>query len=227
MISRRSLLVVLVAAGLAAARGPASAQEAWTPAGGWARWLGLEPGGTLVYQRSDGARTCAIVGEPIRRNGARWLPLDNVPWPGIASDSRILLPLEGPPRLGTILTPGPRPHVDLLVPVADSLRWGLPPQAKPGGVLDPAYPLPPSMEDGWYIVGNLDDPDLLVFIRCAACVDAGLRLVLERGKGIRSMSSTTIVGTESFQRVEGACADREGEQTEFEVYMIPDRDRQP
>ena len=228
-MSPRFLEAAAVGAVLLAAAGgvflfaatPARAQEAWAPAAGWGQWLGLQPGQTLVYESSDGTRTCSGVGRPIRLAEGLWLPIDRLPWPGFASDSRFLLPLDGPPRLGTIRTPGPRPRLDLYLPASDTLRWGWPPQMEPRTILDAPLPLRGALEDGWYVVGDRADPDLLVYVQCAACMDAGTRLVLERGEGIRSVTTTTIVGTESFHRVEGGCAEMEGGETEFEVYVIP------
>lgn len=231
----RVLASVFVLAALVGAR-PTSAQEGWAPAGGWAEWLGLEPGRTLVYERPDGERVCARVGERIRVGETWWLPLDNLGWPDLASDSRVLLPLEGAPRLGVLRTPSPRPRVELLLPAAEpSARdrpeaephWGLPPLAKPGVVLDPTLPLPAGMADGWYRIGDRDDPELLVYVHCVACMDAGLRVVLERGAGIRWMSRTTLTGTEVLRRVEGGCAELPGEKLEVEVYVLPQGERRP
>ncbi len=220
----RSLVLLLLLPALSAP--PAAAQEVWEPAGGWARWLGLEPGDSIVYTTPDGGRTCALVGEPIGMPGSQWLPIDNLPWPGFASDSRVLLPLDGFPAIGAILTPGPRPRIDALLPRAAELLRGVPPAERRRGIDHPAGPEPEKppwggQRDGWYIVGDSKDPDRLVFIRCSVCMDAGLRLVLERGRGIVSLTTTTIVGTESFRRVEGGCAEKPAEGTEFEVYVIP------
>lgn len=178
----RTLFVLTILAAASAAA-PAAAQDTGEPAGGWAHWLGLHPGDSIPYSTPDGGRTCAMVGEPIGPAGSRWLPLDNLPWPGFASDSRVLLPLDGPARLATIRSPGPRPRLDTLIPAGD----------------------------GWVAEGDSADPDRLIYIWCSTCMDAGTRLVLERGAGIVALSVTTIAGTERFERVEGGCAERPAE----------------
>lgn len=161
-------------------------------------WMGLEAGDAMVFETSDGGRMCVTVGSPRRIEGHAVAPLEGLAWPGFASDSRIFLPLDG--TLGFLVdrTPGPRPTVETLLPA----------------------------DGGW----SVDGPDwraaeTLVYRWCEACMDAGLRIVLERGGGIRSIWSQSIAGPTTLTRLEGGCAEREG--MEFELYVEPAPEREP
>ena len=54
-------------------------------------WMGLETGDTMAFETQDGARMCVTVGAPRRMGGRAFAPLDGLAWPGLASDSKILL----------------------------------------------------------------------------------------------------------------------------------------
>lgn len=219
----RARAATLVAAGLLAlAPVRAGAQEPPPVPGGadLLEWMGLEPGASLVFEASDGERRCVTVGEPRGVDGRPWAPLVGLEWPGLASDSRVVVPLDGSLELGVVATPGPRPHVRPLL--AGPLRSALPAGWSAEALLDPAAPLSAPGADGWYALGPADRPDLLVHVECAACVDAGSRVVLGRGRGVLSIVRTTIAGTESLRRVPGGCAEREADEgIEFEIYVLP------
>ena len=160
-------------------------------------WMGLETGSAMAFASSDGGRVCVTVGAPRRIEGHDYAPLNGLAWPGFASDSRILVPLDG--SLGFVVdrTPGPRPTAEAF--------------------LDPA---------GWARVGpDWSAADVLVYRWCEACMDAGTTIVLEKGGGIRSISSQTIVGTTTLTRLEGGCAEREG--VRLEIYVEPAPAREP
>ncbi len=60
------------------------------------------------------------------------------------------------------------------------------------------------------------------------CSDAGTRVVFEKGRGIRSVTRTTIVGTGMLRRVDGVmCAERPKAGVEFEAYVLPEDERRP
>ena len=182
MIRTALLLVALLASAA-----PAAGQVARVPGGGTLlEWMGLEPGDSFVLE-GPGGRSCVTVGAPFRAEGGRWAPLRGLPWPGLASDSRIVVPLDGALDLAVVRTPGPRPR--------------------------PVSLLPAGAHAGWSIgAGGKDDPDVLVYRHCAMCSDAGTTVILERGRGIRSIAITTIAGTETLARVDDAlCAEREGD----------------
>lgn len=142
------------------------------------------------------------VGRPTRAaDGSRWLPLLGLAWPGLPTDSGIFLSLAGPPAVGVVWTPGPGPWpVDPLVPA-------------PGKALRPiesgdagALPGLVGLADGWYVVeGTPADPERLVWIRCAACVDAGTKVWMRKGKGITAVERTTIAGPRTLTLTDGEC----------------------
>jgi hypothetical protein len=160
-------------------------------------WMGLRTGDTMVFETSRGGRMCVTVG-PSRRIGGRPVaPLEGLAWPGLASDSRIFLPLDGALDFLVDRTPGPRPTVETLLP----------------------------SDGGWSVDGpDWRDAQTVVYRWCEMCMDAGVRVVLERGGGIRSIWSQSIAGPTTLTRLEGGCAVREG--TEFEVY-VPAPEREP
>jgi hypothetical protein len=160
-------------------------------------WMGLEIGDTMAFEASDGARFCVTVGAPRQIGGRAFAPLDGLAWPGFASDSRILVPLDGALDFLVDWTPGPRPTAEAFLP--------------PGG---------------WSQTGaDWSAAETLVYRWCEKCVDAGTTVVLEKDGGIRSISRQSIVGPTRLTRVEGGCAEREG--VEFEIYIEPAPAREP
>ena len=162
-------------------------------------WMGLDAGDTMVFHTPDGGQTCVTVGEPRRIGGRAVAPLEGLVWPGLATDSRIFVPLDGALDFLVDRTPGPRPTVETLLPA-----------------------------DGGWLVEGLDDwrkAETLVYRWCEVCMDAGMEVVLERGGGIRSIWSQSIAGPTTLTRVDGGCAEREG--TEFEIYVEPAPEREP
>jgi hypothetical protein len=174
---------------------PATAQE---EALDLLAWMGLQTGDTMVFETEDGGRMCVTVGSPRRIGGRAVAPLEGLAWPGLASDSRIFVPLDGKLEFLVDRTPGPRPTMEALLPA-----------------------------DGGWSVDRIDwsAAETLVYRWCEACMDAGLRIVLERGGGIRSIWSQSIAGPTTLTRLDGGCAEREG--TEFEVYVEPAPEREP
>jgi hypothetical protein len=176
---------------------PGAAQDAAGPPSLLA-WMGLETGSSMVFGTADGGRMCVKVGEPRRIGGRPVAPLEGLAWPGLASDSRIFLPLDGTLDFLVDRTPGPRPSVETLLPA-----------------------------DGGWSVGEPDwsEAETAVYRWCEACMDAGLRIVLARGGGIRSIWSQSIAGPTTLTRLEGGCAEQGG--TEFEIYVEPAPEREP
>lgn len=158
-------------------------------------WMGLETGDAMAFVSSDGGQVCVTVGAPRRIAGRAYAPLNGLAWPGFASDSRILVPLDG--SLGFVVdrTPGPRPTAEAF--------------------LDPA---------SWSWTGvDWSAADVLVYRWCEACMDAGTTIVIEKDGGIRSISNQTIAGTTTLTRLQGGCADREGVTLELYVEPAPAR----
>ncbi len=161
-------------------------------------WMGLETGDSMVFQTGDGGRMCVTVGSPRRIGGRPVAPLEGLAWPGLASDSRIFVPLDGTLDFLVDRTPGPRPTVEALLPE----------------------------DGGWSAAGSgWSAAETLVYRWCEICMDAGLTVVLAKGDGIQSISQQSIVGPTTLTRLEGGCAEREG--TEFEVYVEPAPEREP
>ena len=190
---RPALLTLAALAALSPA--PATAQA---EASDLLAWMGLESGDTMVFETEDGGRMCVSVGERGRIGGRAVASLEGLVWPGLASDSRIFVPLDGTLEFLVDRTPGPRPTVEALLP----------------------------RDGGWSATGpEWSAAETLVYRWCEACMDAGVRIVLERGGGIRSIWSQSIAGPTTLMRVEGGCAERE--KTEFEVYVEPAPERAP
>ena len=160
-------------------------------------WMGLVARDTMVFETADGGRMCVTVGASRRIGGRAVAPLEGLAWPGLASDSRIFIPLDGALEFLVDRTPGPRPTLDALLPE----------------------------DGGWSVGGSWHEAETIVYRWCEACMDAGLRIVLERGRGIRSIWNQSIAGPTTLTRLEGGCAEREG--TEFEVYVEPAPEREP
>jgi hypothetical protein len=160
--------------------------------------MGLEAGDTMVFETADGGRMCVTVGSPRRIGGRAVAQLEGLAWPGLASDSRIFLPLDGALEFLVDRTPGPRPAVETLLPE----------------------------DGGWSVAApEWSAAETLVYRWCEACMDAGLTVVLEKGGGIRSIAQQSIAGPTTLARIEGGCAEREG--TEFEIYVEPAPEREP
>ena len=192
------LFGVCVLAFLALGAAPAAGQDSSNPS--LLAWMGLEEGDTMAFATSDGGRICVTVGAPRRIGDRAFAPLFGLAWPGLASDSRILVPLDGTLGLAVDRTPGPRPSAE--------------------SFLEP---------DGWRTGPDWRAAETLVYSSCPLCVDAGTTVVLEKGHGIVSISRQSIVGPTSLTRVGGGCAEREegAEAVEFEVYVEPAPAREP
>jgi hypothetical protein len=157
--------------------------------------MGLEQGDAMAFESSEGARICVTVGPPRRIGDREFAPLFGLTWPGFASDSRILVPLDGTLGFSVDRTPGPRPSAE--------------PFLEPGG---------------WRTGVDWREAETLVYSSCPLCVDAGTTVVLEKGNGIVSISRQTIVGPTSLTRVEGGCAEREEVEFEVYVEPAPARE---
>jgi len=183
---------------LALGAAPAAGQDSSPPS--LLAWMGLEEGDTMVFAASDGGRICVTVGAPRRIGDRAFAPLFGLTWPGLASDSRILVPLDGTLGLAVDRTPGPGPNAE--------------------SFLEP---------DGWRAGTDWRAAETLVYSSCPLCVDAGTTVVLEKGHGIVSISRQSIVGPTSLTRVEAGCVEREeiAEEVEFEVYVEPAPARDP
>jgi hypothetical protein len=188
--SRVSALVLLAVLALSAT--PARAQ---VPDPSLLAWMGLEEGDTMAFEGSDGGRICVTVGAPRRMGDREFAPLYGLTWPGFASDSRILVPLDGTLGFSVDRTPGPRPSAE--------------PFLEPGG---------------WRAGADWRAAERLVYSSCPLCVDAGTTVVLEKGNGIVSISRQSIVGPTSLTRIEGGCAEREEVEVEVYVEPAPARD---
>ena len=193
------LLVLAIPAAVGLPGPPALAQG--TEGADLLAWMGLSPGDTMAFESSDGGRMCVTVG-PSRRIGERaYASLDGLAWPGLPSDSRVLVPLDGTLGLFVDPTPGPRPSAEPL--------------------LDPA---------GWSRAGpEWAAADVLVYRFCEMCMDAGTTVVLEKDGGVRSIARKSIGGTTILTRLDGGCADRETgrEGVELEIYVEPAPAREP
>ncbi|MGH7566866.1 MAG: hypothetical protein ACREK2_08555 [Gemmatimonadota bacterium] len=194
ILARAVLLAAAPLLSLAAV--PAAGQETPHPPSLLA-WMGLETGDTMAFEASDGGQVCVTVGAPRRIGGRAFAPLSGLAWPGFASDSRVLVPLDGALGFFVDWTPGPRPTADAFLP---SEGWSR---------TDPDW----------------SAAEKLVYRSCALCVDAGTTVILERGGGIRSIFRQTIVGPTSLTRIEGGCAERE--EVQLEVYVDPAPARDP
>ena len=192
-LSRMLLLALLVAL-------PGSARgQAIVPGGdSLLDWLGLEPGDRLTYVDDSGERTCVEVGGPIALGGRRYAPLMRMPWPGLASDAQVFLPLDGTLGIGAIRGP-------VLDPVAgfDWLLPPLPPRSMQRAVLAHPGAIP---RDGWYAIADAEsEPFALLYVWCQTCSDAGTYVWMERGRGIIRVEERTIVGPHRLELVGKDC----------------------
>lgn len=175
-------------------------------------WLGLEVGDGVLYEADDGERTCVRIGEPRAIGGREFAPLQGMRWPGLASDSQILLPLDGTLGVDVIRTPGPRPLVRSLLEAEPDSIWR-PTMSTPASFLTSAA----IVADGWHGFGDREKgPTWLVYVWCRTCMDAGHVIWLERGRGIARVERTTIAGSESLARVDEPCTPPE---VEFQLYI--------
>lgn len=180
-------------------------------------WMGWESDQMVTFQDRRGERYCVRVGRPRELQGRRWIPLQGLPWPSLASDSQILLPHDGTLSLAVIRTPGPRPFVEPLhEPEPGPVRFmeGMTPDQAPALELN----------DGWYAFGNsAGAPTTLVYVWCDLCADAGAIVRFDRGRGLIGIKETTVQGVHKLFLVDEGC-DR---QVEFELYVEPGPGREP
>ena len=183
-------------------------------------WLGLEQGEHLTYVGDSGEQVCVEVGGPITLGGRRYAPLMHMPWPGLASDSQVFLPLDGTLGVGVIRGPVLDPD--------EGFDWLLPPLAPrflervelahPGAVPG----------DGWYAIGETpSDPFALLYVWCNACSDAGTYVWMEKGRGITRIEEITFAGRRRLELVGEGCPADAGADLEVEVYVAPPPERRP
>lgn len=219
------IVPIPVTAALLALATPAAAQIPMTPTGPpvpngatLLEWTDWEIGQTVTFQDTRGERYCVKVGNPREIQERRWIPLQGLPWPTLASDSQILLAHDGTLELAVVRTPGPRPFVEPLhqpAPVGFRFLEGVTP--------DQARSM--ELEDGWYAFGNsAGAPTTLVYLWCAGCADAGAVVRFERGQGLVAIKETTIQGTEKLRLIDDAC---DLPEVEFELYVEPAPGRMP
>lgn len=177
----------------------ASAQDAAPPPplDDFIAWLGVEPGDTFAYRTADEDEVCVPVGE-----FASGLALEGFPWPAVDTPLDLFFSTDDAPGVGWA-RPGERGVVGAVSPLLPNVepRRGTAPSPGggtlapgPGGPVPVGWPV--ATGDGWYAYGGtLRSPERLVYVRCTACMDAGLRVVMERGRGIVSVRTTTIVGS--------------------------------
>lgn len=212
-----ALALATALTGCAAERPPPETETSPAEFRGLFAWTGLVPGDGLLYRTGGGVEHCARIDRPRRIGDREWVALQGLPWPGLASDSVVLLSTEGPPELGVIRTPGPRPTVEPLYPdEPHPLRW-IP--------ADPdAEAVPVALVDGWTAIGGTrDDPVVLVRLWCAGCADARSVVRLRKGEGIVGVEAMTIRGEERIALAEDGC-DPPGVEVEFRVEPTPPRD---
>ncbi len=200
----RAFATLLVAATVALATVPAAARAqattaALVPGGGsLAAWLGLETGRRFTYATADGERVCVEVGAPVTLGERRYAPLVGMPWPELATDSRIFVPLDGTLGLGVIRTPTVRP--------AGAMDWLLEPVASrvlPAAAVAEPGGLP---GDGWFAIGDdPESPEILLYVWCAACMDAGRYVWFERGRGITRIEERTFAGPRRVTLLAAGC----------------------
>ena len=164
-----------------------------------AAWMGLEVDDELAYETSEGDTLRVRVGPTLNIHDRSYATLQGLSWPGLASDSQILIPLDGAIEIDVIRTPGPRPNV---VPLYDAGENGFDfladttPEAMLGGAI----------RDGWYAFGDsADDPDTILHVWCSVCFDAGTVVRFERGCGIVRVDNITIAGPQWIRRLDVRC----------------------
>ena len=164
-----------------------------------AAWMGLQVGDELAYETSGGDTLRVRVGPTRTIRDRSYAILQGLSWPGLASDSQILIPLDGAIEIDVIRTPGPRPNVaPLYGPSENGFEF----------LTDttPEILLRGPIRDGWYAFGNsADDPDTIVCVWCSACFDAGTVVRFERGRGIVRVDNITIAGPQWIRRLDERC----------------------
>lgn len=214
--SRAGALTTFIVTALAAP-GFARAQSTVPGGGSLLAWLGFETGDRWTYATTDGERVCVEVGEPSQIAGRPFAPLVGMPWPGLATDSRIFVPLDGTLGIATIrsFTLRRPESIDWLLRPAAPVYEGRPGLADPGA----------SLRNGWYVIGDSpDQPFALLFVWCRMCMDAGTYVWMERGRGITMIEERTLAGFHRTMLVAQGC---EAEDTKFDIYVVPDRERRP
>lgn len=171
-------------------------------------WLGVEPGDTFAYRTADEGEVCV----PVRKLAAG-LALEGFPWPDASTPLDLVFSMDDAPAVGWA-RPGARGAVGAVSPLLPNVkpRRGTAPspgdgtlEAGPGAPVPVGWPV--ATGDGWYAYGGTPgSPERLVYVRCTACMDAGLRVVMERGRGIVSVRTTTIVGSTRVLLARRGCA---------------------
>ncbi|MEJ2151668.1 MAG: hypothetical protein P8Y29_01640 [Gemmatimonadota bacterium] len=193
-------LLVLLLAPPAAAQTPLESQHL-------AAWMGLQVGDELAYETSDGDTLRVEVGSTRTIGERSYATLQGLSWPGLASDSQILIPLDGAIEIDVIRTPGPRPSVAPLYGPGENGFEFL-------AETTPEMLLGGPIRDGWYAFGgSADDPDTILHVWCSACFDAGSVVRFERGRGIVRVDNITIAGPQWIQRVATRCRGGNGRST--------------
>lgn len=164
-----------------------------------AAWMGLEAGDEMAYETSDGDTLRVQVGATRTIGERSYATLQGLSWPGLATDSQILIPLDGAIEIDVIRTPGPRPNVAPLYGPAENgfdFLADMTPEMLLGGPI----------RDGWYAFGgSADDPDTILHVWCSACFDAGTVVRFERGRGIVRVDNITIAGPQWIRRLATRC----------------------
>lgn len=172
-----------------------------------AAWMGLETGHELAYETSDGDTLRVQVGSPRTIGERSYAALQGLSWPGLATDSQILIPLDGAIEIDVIRTPGPRANVaPLYGPSENGFEFlaDMTPEMLLGGPI----------RDGWYAFGgSADDPDKILHVWCSACFDAGTVVRFERGRGIVRVDNMTIAGPQWIRRLATRCRGGDGKST--------------
>ena len=215
---RRAIAYGLVVA-LALAAVPVSGRAQGTVPGGVTllEWLGLEDGDRLTYVGPDGERACVRVGGPLNLGGRRYATLVGIPWPGLATDGQVFLPLDRTLGVAVIRTPSLRP--------ADAIHWLLEPAA-PRFLASVGLAHPGAVPgDGWYAIGEQGKPpSALLHVWCHACSDVGSYVWMERGRGITRIEERTLAGPRRTTLIGEGC---DAETTERELYVEPAPQRRP
>lgn len=164
-----------------------------------AAWMGLEVGDEMAYETSDGDTLRVQVGATRTIGERSYATLQGLSWPGLATDSQILIPLDGAIEIDVIRTPGPRPNVAPLYGPGENgfdFLADMTPEMLLGGPI----------RDGWYAFGgSADDPDTILHVWCSACFDAGTVVRFERGRGIVRVDNITIAGPQWIRRLATRC----------------------
>jgi hypothetical protein len=169
--------------------------------------MGLDVGDEMAYETSDGDTLRVQVGSTRTIGERSYATLQGLSWPGLASDSQILIPLDGAIEIDVIRTPGPRPNVvPLYGPGENRLEFlaDTAPEMLLGGPI----------RDGWYAFGgSADDPETILHVWCSVCFDAGTVVRFERGRGIVRVDNITIAGAQWIRRLATRCRDGDGKST--------------